>query len=290
MWLATSDPPGPVPSRPYPLFRHELETGTLVVAERSDGEVIGFGASMARPGRWLLGDLFIDPGTQGLGVGRGLLETLVDLDRPGPARITLASGDPRAVGLYTRFGMTPRCPVFYLTARSADRFPPARPDPAADPETTAVAVVDLDRFRVAAQALGHAVDPADLAYLDATLDVTGVVVGPPAAPVAAAVVRWGHPFVLSDPHAVTVAPLVLAEGTPAAPVAAALLGWIEAQGRRPDGSGIRLFVPGPHPLLPLLLDAGFAIVDMDTLCAADEALSGPAAFSPTTTCPAADIP
>ncbi len=116
----------------------------------------------------------------------------------------------------------------------------------------------------------------DVAYLAAHLDVTWLQVADRAgSPVAVAAVRWGHPFVLSDPGAVTIAPLVLAPGAPAGEVAAALLAWIEDQGRRPEGAGVRLFVPGPHPLLPVLLDAGFAIVDADTLCASDAAHTGP---------------
>lgn len=283
IWLSTDDTSS-APATPYFLYSHELDTGTLVVAE-SDGGLIGFGASLPRPDRWFLADLFVDPGTQSTGVGRRLLDALVAIDQPGPERATLASGDPRAVSLYSRFGMTPRCPVFYLTARSADRFP--------TPAGTELAVVELtgDGFGAVARGLGHRVDRRDVAYLATNLDVSWIqVVDDGGEPVAAAAVRWGHPFVLTDPHAVTVAPLFLAPGAPAAEVAAVVLTWVEAQARRPAGAGIRLFVPGPHPLLPVLLDAGFAIVDVDTLCASDAAHTGPAALDPTHTCPATDIP
>ncbi len=284
IWQSTGGDPPPAPTIPYFLYDHELATGTLVVAE-SDGGLIGFGGSFARPDRWFLADLFVDPGCQSSGVGRSLLEALVAIDRPGPARATLASGDPRAVGLYARFGMTPRCPVFYLTARSAERFPtPGAGGPA-------VTEVTGERFLALARELGLQVDPLDAAYLTAHLDVTWLAVADRAgAPTAAAAVRWGHPFALSDPHGVTIAPLVLAPDAPVAEVAAGLLAWIEAQGRRPTGAGVRLFVPGPHPVLPVLLDAGFAIVEVDTLCASDAANTGPAAFDPTRTCPAIDIP
>ncbi len=284
IWLSTGDAPSLAPASPYFLYNHELETGTLVVAETDDG-LIGFGASFPRAGRWFLADLFIDPHGQSTGVGRRLLEALVEIDRPGPARATMASGDPRAVSLYTRFGMTPRCPVFYLAARSAHRFP------APGPAGLAVAEMDGPRFSRLTGSLGHRIDPTDVAYLADHLDVTWLRMTDRAGePVAAAAVRWGHPFVLSDPDAVTVAPLVLAPGAPVADVAAALLAWIEDQGRRAEGAGVRLFVPGPHPLLPVLLDAGFAIVDVDTLCASDAANTGPAALDPTRTCPATDIP
>lgn len=283
IWLSTGDDPSPVPAAPYFLYAHELQTGTLVVAETDDG-LVGFGASLPRPGRWFLADLFIDPADQSTGVGRSLLDALVAIDQPGPARATLASGDPRAVSLYTRFGMTPRCPVFYLTARSAERFP-------APAGGVAVAEVAGERFSPLARELGHRIDPLDVAYLAANLDVTWLRLSDRSGePVAAAAVRWGHPFVLADPRCVTVAPLVLAPGAPAAEVAAALLTWVESQGRRPDGAGVRLFVPGPHPLLPILLDAGFAIVDVDTLCASDAAHTGPAALDPARTCPSTDIP
>lgn len=284
IWQSTGDVPSPAPATPYFLYAHELETGTLIVAE-SDSGLIGFGASLPRRGRWFLADLFIDPDGQSTGVGRRLLEALVDIDQPGPARATLASGDPRAVSLYTRFGMTPRCPVFYLAARSAQRFP------APGPLGPSVTEVDGQEFARLADALGHQIAPVDVAYLAAHLDVTWLRVADPAGEaVAAAAVRWGHPFVLSDPGAVTIAPLVLTPGAPAGDVAAGLLAWIEDQGRRPEGAGVRLFVPGPHPLLPVLLGAGFAIVDADTLCASDAAHTGPAALDPTRTCPATDIP
>ncbi|MEZ5410546.1 MAG: GNAT family N-acetyltransferase [Acidimicrobiales bacterium] len=283
IWRSTSGEPSPAPTAPYFLYRHELETGTLVVAE-SDHGLIGFGASLPRSGRWFLADLFIDPATQSTGVGRRLLDALLAIDQPGPARATLASGDPRAVSLYTRLGMTPRFPVFYLTARSAGRFP-------GPPQGWAVTEVAGDRFSPLAAELGLRIDRLDVAYLAANLDVTWVdVVDRGGRTVASAAVRWGHPFVASDPRAVTVAPLVLAPDAAPSDVAGVLLAWIEGQGRRPDGSGLRLFVPGPHPLLPVLLDAGFAIVDVDTLCASDAALAGPAALDPTRTCPATDMP
>jgi len=195
IWRSTSGEPSPPPAALCFLYRHELETGTLVVAE-SDHGLIGFGASLPRPGRWFLADLFIDPATQSTGVGRRLLDALLAIDQPGPARATLASGDPRAVSLYTRLGMTRRCPVFYLTARSAGRFP------GPPPSGWAVTEVAGDRFSPLAAEVGLRIDRLDVEYLAANLDVTWVdVVDQGGRTVAAAAVRWGHPFVASDPPA-----------------------------------------------------------------------------------------
>src|ERR1700759_1912006 len=64
------------------------------------GEPVGFGGTLRRGDLTHLGDLFIDPAHQPGGAGRALLDQLFD---GTGARVTFASGDPRAVPSYLRY-------------------------------------------------------------------------------------------------------------------------------------------------------------------------------------------
>ncbi|MGH7266526.1 MAG: GNAT family N-acetyltransferase, partial [Candidatus Rokuibacteriota bacterium] len=108
------DPPprGPLP----PLYRHELETGVVYVAER-EGRVVGFAASISRGAVDFLTEFFVRLAFQADGIGRRLLRHVVP--RNGRACFTSSSSDPRALALYIRAGLRPLFPCFYLRADGA---------------------------------------------------------------------------------------------------------------------------------------------------------------------------
>jgi GNAT superfamily N-acetyltransferase len=109
------------------VHRHRLapHSGRAFVAEL-DGRIIGFTAAMVRGDCWFLSALFIDPGRQGHGVGRRLLEP----GRDGSPRRRLTNSEaiqPVSTGLYARHGLLPVTPVLSFSGipaidASNDRF------------------------------------------------------------------------------------------------------------------------------------------------------------------------
>lgn len=88
------------------MYRHLRETAAEHwVAESGDGDILGYARSIERDGVLELTEFFVDPETQARGVGRGLLERAFPPGR-GRHRSIVATQDPRAVGLYLRFGVS----------------------------------------------------------------------------------------------------------------------------------------------------------------------------------------
>ncbi|GIG03122.1 GNAT family N-acetyltransferase [Catellatospora citrea] len=254
---------GQWPHRPDYLDR-ELDNGRLT-AGLADGDVVGFGATFARGGLTHLADLFVLPEHQSSGLGRTLLTRLLPADAP---RVTFASSDPRAVALYIRQGMRPICPLLYLRGPlSALPGPETTPRPA--PDRTAFpldrAVVPPDREaetsdreaetsdRAAVAGLVAVLDAdasggrrdADLAWYAALPGVTTVHTG------------TGYAMVRDTRDGVQVGP---AGGQTTRHCADAVLAAL-ARHRAAGTATLCLF--GPNPLLPVLLEAGFTIADMD---------------------------
>lgn len=93
-----------------PWFGHALRTGSMMVAT-NDGRPVGFAGVRQVGETMVVSDCFVDPDHQGQGVGTGLLSRLLPADRPV---MTLASSDPKARALYTRFGMEAKWDCHYL--------------------------------------------------------------------------------------------------------------------------------------------------------------------------------
>ncbi|NUW41446.1 GNAT family N-acetyltransferase [Nonomuraea rhodomycinica] len=152
--------------RGWPAARDFLDAerafGRLVLAPTANGRARGFGGTLRRGEVTHLGDLFVLPEHQSSGVGRALLAEL--LGGGGP-KVTFASSDPRAMGLYIRYGLRPWCPLLYLTGPASGL--PAPPVREARPED----VVELD-----ARAGGGA-RPGTLAWYAATPGVTPYTTG-----------------------------------------------------------------------------------------------------------------
>ncbi|MEV4415366.1 GNAT family N-acetyltransferase [Catellatospora sp. NPDC049609] len=218
------------PRRPDYLDR-ELANGRLL-AGFAGAEPVGFGATFLRGGLTHLADLFVLPEHQSAGLGRALLARLLPADAP---RVTFASSDPRAVALYIRQGMRPVCPLLYLRGPLA-----ALPDRGIDAVPVAageVAALDTD-------AAGGRRD-ADLAWYAALPGVSVHRTGD-----GYAVVRSLGDRVLLGP----------AGGQTTRACADAVLAALV---RHRSVGTAALSVLGPNPLLPLLLEAGFTIADMD---------------------------
>lgn len=221
--LANDDDDGANPGYVAHLRAH----GRFLVAE-AGGAVVGYSAIRPLGGLTLLCDLFVDPARHGGGTGRCLLDAVFDADGE---RSTFASRDPRAMSLYVRYGMVPRWPLLYLEG------PPLA--------GTRAERVPADVAAAAERELNGRDRSADYAFWAATPGGTGLLVRDGDAVAAAGIAgpdRLIH--------------LVTADGAdPAATLRAALAAFTAAR--------VSLCLPGPHPALPLLLDARWRIEDAD---------------------------
>lgn len=213
--------------------RHLVATGTCVVAEL-DNEVVGYSAIHLIGSTTMLADLFIAPDRQGKGVGRRLLDRV--FDGTGPDRMTCASGDPRAMPLYVRYGMAPRWPLLYMTGPALDAAPARR------------------------------VAPAEAAR--AELALTGTDRG-------ADYRHWGGTGILVDHHGAGVAqPGQLIHLVADRDPERALLEALAAVPDDPESPGlVSIHLPGPHPALRALLEAGWRITDQDRFMSSREGLA-----------------
>jgi hypothetical protein len=263
--LAAGDEPIDWPDLPrWPYLDHLVQRATTSVAVGADGTVIGFGGSIEvdspeRPGvRWL-SDLFVDPAQHERGAGRAILD---DVLHDSVELMTASSADQRALGLYIRAGMRPWWPFLYLAGDVA-RLPPldeAIRIESADVATTATLSkgwTGRDRTRDFAH---YATLPGSAGF--AIRDAGAIAAVGWARRERRAAGRWlDHVSIAPD----------------ADPVRAALAAWHAAA---PDGGRVRGVVPGPHPAVGQMLDAGIRILDRDTFCATDPGLLDPARILP----------
>jgi GNAT superfamily N-acetyltransferase len=241
-----------------PYVRH-LVANHVARVSADRGAVVGFGASLDTGRCRMLSDLFVDPERLGSGIGRPLLDAVFD---GAAARATFASDDPRAIPLYVRAGMMPLWTQFYLDG-DAGRLPEVGAG-----------------IRVRSALAGEGAD-LELSWdgADRTVDHAYWAAGPD-----------GDAFVVED--AVGAAGIGYARarqvGTArvvdrlllrpdADPVATATAALRRAAR---DNPVVRVHVLGPNPLLPVLLEAGFRIVDRDQFLASDPSLVDPSRLLP----------
>ena len=119
-----------------PWFRHVLRSGSMLVAT-VEGRVVGFAGVREVGHTKVVSDCFVEPEYQTRGIGTGLLARLLPLE--GPV-MTLASEDPKARSLYSRFGMARKWECHYVTGD------PTRVDRGAMParEATAYPIAESD--------------------------------------------------------------------------------------------------------------------------------------------------
>ena len=217
--------------------------GRLLVAH--DDAIAAYAASVPVGDVTMLTDLFVRPDTRSSGVGGALL---AELFRGAGDRMTHSSSDPRAVALYARNGMAPLMPLLYLSGtpdrvtRSLDVLPVGSAEAAA----AEASITGVDRT-------------ATYAYWVARPDSSAIVVRDGTAVVAAGVIGGEN-----DQHGLTHLAVVSNEYAVAAVTSA-----VAAQRRV-----VQIGLPGPHPALRPLLEAGFRIADTDTFMT-----SGPNPYS-----------
>ena len=242
-----ADPPprGDVP----PWLAHTLATGELLVAERA-GVFLGFAGLTTRSGVAFLTDLFVRPDVQSGGVGRALLRAILPSDVA--VICTLASSDPRALALYIRAGMVPQWPNYWLLGESEKlRFV------AGDVEVVEAAPDDRELLRWDRRIAGR-YRPQDHRFwvreqggVPLWFRRGGVVIGYGYARFNASII-W-------HAEALTFGPIGARSAGEARGCALAAVRW-----GRERASAVRVALPGPHPALRPLLDAGLRIADFDT--------------------------
>ena len=240
-----------------PYLSHLIDHATALVSERA-GEILAFGAGVNTGVSRHLADLFVRPEVVGQGIGRPLLAAVFGDAWP---RTTFASADPRALPLYVRAGMTPLWPCLYLEG-SPDGLPAPEPRitiTAAAPDSLS----DLERAWTAAHR------PVDHAFWASQVDAEPFAVLEGGQPIA-----FGYARARQASPARTIDRMVVRPGSdPIAPVLAA----IRLGARR---SAIVVCILGPNPVLPILLQARFRIIDRDQFMASDPALVDPLRLLP----------
>lgn len=145
-------------SERLPLYEHIVGTAAEHWIAEADGEPIGYGRSVARDGVLQLVELFVKPGVQSSGAGKGLLARCFE-PRPASRRLVISSPDVRGLALYLRSGVRSLSPAFYFhrvpRRRAADREVEMVP---IDGGTDALATLDaVDREVLGfARAVDHA--------------------------------------------------------------------------------------------------------------------------------------
>jgi GNAT superfamily N-acetyltransferase len=225
---------------------HLLATGRVVVA-LVDDRLIGIGATIERGGVTHIADLYVDPDRQGVGVGGRLLGAL------DPARTpctTFSSSDPRALPLYVRAGLVPWWPLLYFEGRpSRPLAAPFAVEPGSPDE---VAAIDAMVFagRGTHEHNYHGNRPGMLSF---------VVRGGSRA-VAAGYTKDGVLEMLS-----------IVASADAVGAMTSVVSFIADIGTGP----IITALPGPHPAVRVLLDAGLRINAHDLYCATARDLVDP---------------
>ena len=240
-----------------PYLRHLAEHHTVLVAEDA-GETVAFGSAVDTGRARMLGDLFVLPDRLGRGIGRSLLTALFG---DTTARVTFSSSDPRALPLYVRAGMTPLWPNLYvqgLTTRLPDRL--------SDIDVRAAEPDELAALELAWTGDDR---PTDHAFWGSQAGADAFLIEEAGEPMALGYARSKQ---VSAARALD--RLVVRPG--ADPVGPAIAGLVRAA----RGGPVQACVLGPNPLLPILLEGGFHVVDADQLLASDPSLVDPERLLP----------
>ena len=237
--------------------RHLLAHGRLIVAEHR-GVVAGFGATHqigAPPAAiTMLCDLFVDPGSHGLGLGRAMLG---ELWHDGTPRMTFSSLHAHALPLYARYGLDAWWPLLYLSGDVRALGAPAgwAVAPASAGEVAALerqwTGIDrtADHQAWAARPAGQPV----LAEHDGRAAAAGTVGG-----------AGGEYGIIH----LALAPACGDAG--ARDAVLAVLAWLD-----PPGGRARVCLPAPHPAARPLLAAGWRNDDLDLYMATEPGLLDP---------------
>jgi GNAT superfamily N-acetyltransferase len=253
IWYAAEvgDDPAPPPRGSAALLGHEIATADVYVAQIGD-QIAGFAATVARGAVVFLSECFVRAEYQSRGVGRALVRRLLPNDRR--VCCTLSSRDPRALALYIRAGMRPQWPNFCLRAEAARLrgLPaPAIDVIAGDPGDPALVEWDA--------AIGGRSRPLEHAYWVEQAGAVPLWFRRGATPIGYGYAQLRTPEDLWGPDTLTLGPIGARTAEDALGCAAAAVGWAGSR-----ATTLRITVPGPHPALAPLLDAGFQITYVET--------------------------
>lgn len=271
IWYADEFANEPRPPEPGPVlssFAHALAHGALRVAEDRTGQLLGFGASLGwdgpRGSLTYLSDLFIAPETQSHGVGQALLRALPL--REG-VRCVFASTDHRASALYMRWGMRPLWPNYWLVADPMWGAHGLDTLPGADIELVAAAPDGVDGLALAtwdARHFGYA-RPHDIAWLLHEREAQPLWFRRAGETIGYGFVQRRSESQWSD-DVWTIGPIGAETAEDARDCVSAATRWASQRTR-----SVRLGIPGPHPALLPLIDAGCRIVYIETFLASEGA-------------------
>jgi ribosomal protein S18 acetylase RimI-like enzyme len=260
--LEANDEPVSWPGVPRAPYVDHLLTrpGLRLVVGELDGVVAGVAGSIevGKQDRRFLTDLYVDPARQSRGLGTAMLREAM---AGAHERMTFSSSDPRALGAYLRSGMRPWWPLLYLEV-DAGRLGAEE----AGVETRRSDVSETARLSEAWTAIDRTADFAFYARLPESEGFTVTLDGAPAA------AGWAR----KELHA----PgrwLDHATFAPGADRVRAAFGVLRAAAR---GERLGAAVPGLHPAVAALLDAGVRIGGTDTFCATDPDLLDPTSLFP----------
>lgn len=234
-----------------PYLSYMLRTGENICVAEHDGEILAFGASVTRGDVSFLTDLFVRPTIQSSHLGKTLLQRVMPNDEG--IRCTMSSKDPRALALYIRSGMRPQWPHFCLRLNG-----PIRGElPVSDIEISEAEPGDprLVEWDAACSGLSRPADHAFWVREERAVPLwflrQGEVIG-------YGYVRLG---VGSShyPEACMLGPIGTSRPENATACVLAAVDWA-----RHHTNVVRIDVPGPHPGLTPLLNAGFHITEMET--------------------------
>jgi GNAT superfamily N-acetyltransferase len=254
-----------VPGSPYLEHLVGRASARALVGE-VDGIVVGWGASIdvGGPRRRFITDLFVDPAQQSRGVGRTILADLVD---GADERLTFSSADQRALGAYIRAGMRPWWPVLYVTVPAAALHGIGDGASAGAVTAERADVAETARWSRTWTGMDRR---ADFEYDAGLPDAAGWLIREHGAPAA---IAWSRRRRDGSGRTLVHVPIA-----PAVDPVAVTLGAMRAA--IDDAGALSCTVPGPHPVLPWLLDRGARIVDRDTYCATDPGLLDPERILP----------
>ena len=240
------------PRRELACYPHELRTGRMIVAERS-GRVLGFSSTITRDDVTYLTELFIRPEAQERGLGQALLQTVLP---PQGVRCTMASTDPRAVALYTRFGMQPQWPNYWLFGSTSGHPAPMGGDiTVEEARVDDSALLDWD-----AEMCGRR-RPEDHRFWLQQAEAVPLWFLRGGTRIGYGYIQRRSTSSLWSPTTPTIGPLGAREEEDAPGIVAAAVGWV-----RRYADEARIVIPGPHPALRPLLEAGYRIVYVETFC------------------------
>lgn len=254
------------------MFAHERATGAMLVAQEM-GQVVGFAAIVPRDAVVFLAELFVRAQNQSRGVGRALLQAI--LPRDGRTLCAVSSADPRAVALYTSFGMTPRWKSFRLRGATAE----IEELPGHDVEVVPADASEPALRQWDAELSGRR-RPQDFTFWIEKTKATPVWFRRRGEVIGCGFAQRRNLETLSYPDAISLGPVGVRDAADVVACVSAAVNWAKAQ-----AEVVRITLSELHPSTKRLVKAGFAVVDTETfMCSGTNLPVDPRRYAPSGSC------